>query len=339
MNEIVKYHNDLNKIQLPSFTEQEQNLLFGILSKVKEKKAGELISLYPKDLKNSVDKNLTSKELADIILVLKQKFFKADFTILLEKGELIGNATINLFQEMIIWCVKDDPYDGNDFSKNFSHIDLMLNPRFEYLLNDLLQNFTRFELAELIAINGKYTKTLYRLLKQYRQTGRLFLKWEEFLHLMDIPQTYRMCDIDIQILKPALKELSKERTLFDQTRIPFEKLSYTKIKDKGRGRGGKVIGIEFTFKPQKADKKLLESSIKSSNAEKMFETWDILQTYNFTSSAKSFENLGVFSVGSCERLSTHIEVDFIGENKKIKLKFENAEQLQNAIKGFTIYEN
>ncbi|EAI7238623.1 replication initiation protein, partial [Campylobacter upsaliensis] len=35
MSEIVKYHNDFNKIKLPSFTEQEQNLLYGILLKIK----------------------------------------------------------------------------------------------------------------------------------------------------------------------------------------------------------------------------------------------------------------------------------------------------------------
>lgn len=35
-NAIVKYDNDSNKIQLPSFTEQEQNLLFSIVSRIKE---------------------------------------------------------------------------------------------------------------------------------------------------------------------------------------------------------------------------------------------------------------------------------------------------------------
>ena len=249
--EIVKYHNDLNKIKLPNFTEQEQNLLFGILTKVKEKKAGEMISLYPQDLKSSIDKNLTKKELADIILVLRQKFFKADFTILLEKGEFIGNATINLFQEMIIWCVKDSPHNGYDLSKNFSHIDLKLNPRFEYILNDLLRNFTRFELAEFVNLNSKYTKSLYRLLKQYRTMGKMRMQWDEFMRIMDIPQNKQIGEIDRDILKPALKELTKERNLFDQKRTPFKNLAYEKIKEKGtRGRGGKVIGIEFSFKPE-----------------------------------------------------------------------------------------
>ena len=59
-----------------------------------------------------------------------------------------------------------------------------------------------------------------------------------------------MCDIDKDILKPAIKELTKECNLFNQIRIPFKNLSYEKKKDNGRRHGGNVIGIEFTFKPE-----------------------------------------------------------------------------------------
>ena len=41
MSNIVKYHNDFNKIKLPSFTEQEQNLLCFLFTKIKEKKENE----------------------------------------------------------------------------------------------------------------------------------------------------------------------------------------------------------------------------------------------------------------------------------------------------------
>ncbi|MCW1316580.1 hypothetical protein OLO84_00920 [Campylobacter jejuni] len=37
MSDIVKYHNDFNKIKLPSFTEQEQNLLCFFAYKNKRK--------------------------------------------------------------------------------------------------------------------------------------------------------------------------------------------------------------------------------------------------------------------------------------------------------------
>ncbi len=138
-------------------------------------------------------------------------------------------------------------------------IEIQVNPRFEYILNQLTANFTSFELAEFIALSGKYTKTLYRLLKQYRSTGKAYFEWEEFCRIMDIPKNYRQIDIDQRILKPAIKELSKERNLFDQVRVPFKNLAYEKEKTAGRGQGGKVSGITFTFKPENIEMQKLEN--------------------------------------------------------------------------------
>ena len=246
MNEVVKYHNDFNKIKLPSFTEQEQNLLYGILTRIKDNETN-TIKFLPSELMEFTTQNYTNKELGDILYILRDKFFKADFMILIEdkEREMIGKEWINLFETFKLWYPKGD--------KEYNHllsVEMKVNPRFAYLVNELTANFTRFELAEFIAISGKYTKTLYRLLKQYRNTGYLKMEWDKFARVMDIPENYKQRDIDNWILKPALKELTKERNLFDITRIPFENLTYTKLKGKGRGRGGNVIGIEFSFKKQ-----------------------------------------------------------------------------------------
>ncbi|WP_141070205.1 replication initiation protein, partial [Campylobacter fetus] len=55
--------------------------------------------------------------------------------------------------------------------------------------------------------NSRYTQTLYRLLKQFRHTGKLWLEWSHFIEIMDIPSSYDMGSIERQILKPAIKEL------------------------------------------------------------------------------------------------------------------------------------
>ncbi|MFB1645275.1 replication initiation protein, partial [Campylobacter sp. MRC_CM2] len=61
---------------------------------------------------------------------------------------------------------------------------------------------------------------------------------------------------------PAIKELSKERNLFDQIRVPFKNLAYEKEKQKGtRGRGGKGSGIIFTFKPENNNIQKLEKEV------------------------------------------------------------------------------
>ncbi|ECQ1210060.1 replication initiation protein [Campylobacter coli] len=245
MSDIVKYHNDFNKIQLPSFTEIEQDLLCGLMVKLKEEKGK--VTFYPWDLRNILKSSYDNNSLMEFASSLKRKFFKADFTIIEKttrgEKEVEAHKTINLFTEFAIYVYAS--------SKELESIEIQVNPQFEYILNQLTANFTAFELSEFIALSGKYTKTLYRLLKQFRTTGKARFEWEEFCRVMDIPQDYRQSAIDKWILKPAIKELSKERNLFDQVRVPFKNLAYEKEKAKGtRGRGGKVSGISFTFKPE-----------------------------------------------------------------------------------------
>lgn len=249
MKEIVKYHNDFNKLRIPSFSELEQNILFGMLVKIKNNNKCEFSA---NELRKFIsDKNPTNAELFNYVIKLKDNFFKADFTEIREidgaEGEII---TYNLFKTFKIFYVKK-----NNGTKNLTGIELEINEIFAYLINELTANFTRFELAEFIALSGKYTKTLYRLLKQYRHTGFMRMEWEEFVQILDIPYT-RQIDIDQRILKPAIKELTKPRNLFDIVRVPFKGLTYAKIKDKsGRGRGGKVVAIEFRFTESQESKK------------------------------------------------------------------------------------
>ncbi|ECR5640698.1 replication initiation protein, partial [Campylobacter coli] len=257
MSDIVKYHNDFNKIKLPSFTEIEQDLLCGLMVKLKEEKGK--VTFYPWDLRNILKSSYDNNSLMEFVSSLKRKFFKADFTIIEKttrgEKEVEAHKTINLFTEFAIYVYES--------SKDLESIEIQVNPRFEYILNQLTANFTAFELSEFVSLSGKYTKTLYRLLKQYRTTGKAYFEWEEFCRIMDIPENKTTGDIDKFILKPALKELTKERNLFDQIRVPFKNLAYEKEKQKGtRGRGGKVIGITFTFKPENIQMQKLEHESK-----------------------------------------------------------------------------
>lgn len=258
MSDIVKYHNDFNKIKLPSFTEQEQNLLFLIFAKIKEKGINNVINLYANDFKINEKLSNSREYLTENINSLKYKFFKANFKQIIETKTEVIHRYVNLFETMEIHYIKRNPYDGYDESTLFNRITLKINPDFAYLVNQLTTNFTAFELEEFISLSGKYAKTLYRLLKQYRTTGKAYFKWEEFCRVMDISEKLAMRDIDKSILKPAIKELSKERNLFDQVRVPFKNLAYEKEKTSGRGRGGKVSGIVFTFKPENIQMQKLE---------------------------------------------------------------------------------
>ncbi|WP_163535132.1 replication initiation protein [Helicobacter suis] len=114
-------------------------------------------------------------------------------------------------------------------------------PYFGYLLNFLNANFTSFELLEFQNIRGKYAKTLYRLLKQWKSVGvPPRMGWGKFRELMGVPANVKLLEvIERAILKPAIQELKK---------LPqFESLCYEKLKTKGMGN--RITHIQFYFQP------------------------------------------------------------------------------------------
>ena len=98
--------------------------------------------------------------------------------------------------------------------------------------------FTKFELKEFTAINSSYSKAIYRKLKQFKPTGFYTVSIEEFKRLLDIPESYRMYDIDRRILQKSMKELKPL----------FKSLSYKKEKAK---KGNKIERISFIFEEKK----------------------------------------------------------------------------------------
>nr|AAG34030.1 repB [gfp marker plasmid pWM1001]AAG34034.1 repB [gfp marker plasmid pWM1007]AAG34038.1 repB [yfp marker plasmid pWM1008]AAG34042.1 repB [cfp marker plasmid pWM1009]AAG34046.1 repB [yfp marker plasmid pWM1011]AAG34050.1 repB [cfp marker plasmid pWM1012] len=243
MSEIVKYHNDFNKIQLPSFTEQEQNLfLFYIFARIKEKGIDNVINLYANDFKINEKLSNSREYLTENINSLKYKFFKANFKQIIETKTEVIHKYVNLFETMEIHYVKRNPDDGYDESTLFNRITLKINPDFAYLVNQLTTNYS-FELEEFIALSGKYAKTLYRLLKQFRTTGKAYFEWDEFCKVMDIPQDYRQSEVDKWILNLLSKNFLKNSNLFDQIRVPFKNLAYEKEKTAGVGVAAKFQAL------------------------------------------------------------------------------------------------
>lgn len=231
MNEIVKYHNDLNTITLGGLTENQQNLLFTIFAKIRDKESDEI--------------KFDINELIELTGISTTNKTYLEATIF---GNLDKLQNLKIRYETDEIKAQEVIFPKATLDKKRGELLIKVNSTFRYIFNELTSNFTRFELAEFVSLSGKYAKTLYRLLKQYRSTGFLNMEWDKFVEIMSIPQKMRMFDIEKDILKPAIKQLSAEINLFDQRRTPFKKLAYNKLKN---GKGNKITHIEFYFAPEK----------------------------------------------------------------------------------------
>ena len=231
----VYYDNKMNLLAFKNLDKVEANLFFSIVARLKEKET-ESVTLNFSEITEFLDKNLTTKELAKILDRGVGKIVQTAIRWRIETETERKTIYFTLFNE----------FEINDINKT---LKASISPKFLYILNNFENgNFTMFELAEFSSLSSKYTQTLYRLLKQFRTTGYLTIKWAEFIEIMDIPTSYRARDIDKQILKPAIAELTQEADIFNQNNPIFKKLIYKKIR--GTGRGRPVERIEFYFMPE-----------------------------------------------------------------------------------------
>ncbi|MGT0068339.1 replication initiation protein [Helicobacter pylori] len=265
-NTYTTYHNNTNKVNLGKLSEREANLLFAIFQKLKDQ-GNTLIRFEPQDLKRMimVKSNLTNRQLLQILKNLLDNISGANFWIIkehVENGEIYEDHTsYMLFKQFEIRIHKP--------TQTIEYLDVQLNDSYQYLLNNLGMGgqYTSFNLLEFQRVRGKYAKTLYRLLKQYKSTGILSVEWDQFMELLDIPKDYTMPNVDKFVLKIALKELRKI--------YPFEHLSYKKERRSHDKR--KVTHIDFYFEqlPQGETKKQKQANKQRAKRDIKLVAWDI----------------------------------------------------------------
>ena len=228
-NEIVKYHHELNTIPLRKFTPVEMNLFFSIVSRMREKgdKTVRFSFDQLKDLSNY--KATANVRFVDDLKTTYEKILSLRFGRRSESG--LSYEMFVMFTKFKINGDTPEPY-----------VDIQIFEDALPLLNGL-DSWVRYSLQQFNELQSSYSKTMFRLLKQFRTKGYAYFSKEDFHELLDIPKSYRESNIDQYVLKPIRQELT----------AIFKGLA---IKKKyGKGRGKPVIGYQFSFKPEikKAD--------------------------------------------------------------------------------------
>ncbi|MGH2083537.1 RepB family plasmid replication initiator protein [Aerococcus urinaeequi] len=224
VNEVVKYHNDLNTVSMRNWSAEEMNFFFSIISKVKDNGTEQLEFNTDelKELAQFADKH--RQRWVDTMTNTADKI--SQLTYVERTTERISIMT--LFQRFDIY--PDD-----------QRMTVQVSPNFDYIVNRISVGFTTYELAEFTQIKSTYAKSMYRLLKQWRTVGRKEFKIEDLKRLLDMPEYYGPSHIDKNVLTPIKKELP---TYFANLKIK---------KVKANTQGTPVTGYVFTWKPEKTE--------------------------------------------------------------------------------------
>jgi len=213
----VKYKNEMNQIPLRKMTSVEMDFFFSVCAKMKNRddKVARFTFDDIKELSNYQPTSL--KRFVDDLEKTRAKIMNLSY---IERDGLNSEMFV-LFTRFKINA--DEKY-----------IEVKTNDDFIYILNQLTNEFTQFELKEFTDLRSSYSKTMYRLLKQFKSSGYYSVKIGEFRELLDVPQSYRMTDINKQILAPIKRDLSPL----------FKSLTINKVKAK---KGNRIDRLEFRF--------------------------------------------------------------------------------------------
>ena len=241
-NNIVKYHNDFNRLSMKNWNIEEIDMLFSLITKISEKGTN-LLKLNTDELKI-----LTGTETRNSYWYLAFKNFIDKASVLRyieDDGKNYGSLA--LFSRL--------KYDEK------KTLEVKVSDEFEYIVNNLDVQFSSWELEEFTSIRSTYLKTMYRNIKQWKKSGNLEWSIEKFRIMLEIPDSYRANNIDERIIKPMQKEFSNYFCDF-------------KIKTiKSNKQGTPVIGYKFSWKPEKSSnqKWIKDKYNKKSNTKSLAE--------------------------------------------------------------------
>jgi len=227
-NDVVRYNNGLNTVPLRNFTPVEMDIFWSICSKMKRKNSQEITFEFE-----------VFKDLARYDRREKESFYNAlKSTWNKMKSLNYQFEDSSYFEELLL-------FQRFAIDKDNEKVIIQASERFEFILNSIGTNFTRFELENMTRLSSSYTKEIYRQLMAHRdlktRKGAWYIKVNDFREVLAIPDSYRMTDIDRQIFNVAKKEFTTKK---EDGHIIFTKFRVEKVKAR---KGNKISSFRIYF--------------------------------------------------------------------------------------------
>lgn len=257
--DIVKYHNDMNKVNLGAFSTKELDLFFSICFKLKEQGTNE-IKISFDDIKFLIGEVKNPKRVKLYVDNLNKKLAQLNYQF---------EISPNVFERFVLFTNFTSNYNDNTLT-------IKVNEKFGYLLNNLIGNFTKFELEQFVNLKSSYSKNMFKLLKQWESKKEREFKIDEFRELLAIPPKYRMSIIDIKVLTPIMEELPQY----------FFNLKLEKIKT-----GRNITSLKFSWENKKLEKKDVIDIIEIKISEKLNKTIQKVGKNRFLEKLLTIDNI------------------------------------------------
>lgn len=192
--DLVKYHNDINKLKMGNLDEKELELFFALCVELKDIGEDEVkinIREFKKKYNIANKNNIRFEKYMETVL---NKFLDARIIIKSKNKLDIGN----FFTRFTL-----------DF--NVNTLFVQINKSYLYLLNNLVEMYTQFNFIQYQDLKSKYAKRLMPKLSQWNGTKKIEYKKDDLYEILGATESYKndISSFNKRILKPATTELRK----------------------------------------------------------------------------------------------------------------------------------
>lgn len=227
-NNVVRYNNGLNGVALRTFSAVDMDLFWTICSKMKRKGTNQEIFSFEEIREISKYNQRGTEVFSNDVIRMADRLGNLAFYF---EDEHVWER-LNLFQRFLV-------------DKDKETLTVKVNEQFEFILNSIGTNFTRFELEIMTNLTSSYSKELYRQLMAHRdknsKRGAWFVRVDDFRDLLAVPESFRMTNINKRILEVAEKEFTQPNK--DGVAI-FSSFRVEKVKAR---KGNKIQSFRIYF--------------------------------------------------------------------------------------------
>lgn len=160
---LVKYHNDIQSLKINHLNKRELEFF--------------IVLLY--SVQNSQEK----------FVEIKYEYFRKKLGFLGESNKTIYKFLDNATNKMLLQTIRisdDKKFLKFNFFNEFSSdvekgiLTMQVNSKFLYLINNLIKNYSYIKLEEWLSLKSKYSKLMYKKIREFKKIKYLKFSWFEF---------------------------------------------------------------------------------------------------------------------------------------------------------------
>lgn len=236
--DIVKYNNDLNKLNMASLKEKELELFYAICLELKEKGTNTVVVDITEFRKAFNIPAVNKKRFSEYLENTQDKFLSLKYALRTEKRLKKG----------VFFYDFDADLEENKMT-------IKINPEYAYILNGIVDYYTQFSFKEFQSLKCKYSKLLLPKLCQWNGTKKLEIEKEEMFEILGVPESYKkdISNFNKKVIKPIKEELPKI----------FYNLKVKTIKKSSRNTKNEIKSYVFTWSSKPAEEIKDAEEVKS----------------------------------------------------------------------------